>query len=225
MRIETATDNAEARERKFKVGDRVRCIAEEPRGHSGTVRFIDAYAPEYLVEFDDWHNGHDGRTHITKGAPHIPGETGWYLFADHIELIPASDNATASDAPQSPAPFKVGDRVVRSNGKITVLGTILPGGRLDRYNVQWDNGRGDSDTWQAYELRLANPKHRPCIVAKLNSIGQPLPSARPFVHPGRDAATAEAERLAGLNLGERFAVYELVSTSAAARPEVVTEAA
>lgn len=58
---------------------------------------------------------------------------------------------------------------------------------------------------------LAPATPQPCIVALINKDGQPRPSQWPHVHASVDDATAEAERLARLNPGQEFAVYQRVA--------------
>lgn len=55
-------------------------------------------------------------------------------------------------------------------------------------------------------------KHDTAIVARLEN-GQPRPSPRPFVHHSTDAAKTEAARLAKMNPGTEFAVYERVGSA------------
>ena len=50
----------------------------------------------------------------------------------------------------------------------------------------------------------------PHIVAIVDN-GRPLPATRPYIHPNRDAALAEARRLAAITPGSEFAVYERVA--------------
>lgn len=88
-------------------------------------------------------------------------------------------------------------------------------------NWDWthDDEHGFSDI---IGYRLTQPK-RPAIVALLDDNGTPKPAKFPHVHTSRDAAIAEAERLAVRHNGSTFGVYELVarSTAPAAHTEVL----
>lgn len=61
------------------------------------------------------------------------------------------------------------------------------------------------------------------IVARLHQ-GNPRPSYRPYVHPDRSAALAEAERLAHMEPGAVFAVYERVGAVVVEPAKVVAVA-
>lgn len=76
--------------------------------------------------------------------------------------------------------------------------------------------------WES-SLALAPPTTTPHIVARVEN-GKPRPSTVPFIHDGRDAAVKEADRLAVLNPGTEFAVYEKVAARVADVP-VAREAA
>jgi hypothetical protein len=52
---------------------------------------------------------------------------------------------------------------------------------------------------------------QPAIVALINKDGKPRPSQWPHVHPSVADATKEAERLARINPGQEFAVYQRVA--------------
>jgi hypothetical protein len=56
----------------------------------------------------------------------------------------------------------------------------------------------------------ANDHATPCIVARVDN-GQPRPSSWPHVHPSAASATKEAERLASVNPGKQFDVYQRVT--------------
>lgn len=57
---------------------------------------------------------------------------------------------------------------------------------------------------------LANDPATPCIVARVDN-GRPRPSNYPHVHHTAADATKEAERLASVNPGKQFDVYQRVS--------------
>lgn len=132
--------------------------------------------------------------------------------------------------------FKVGDRVrmVRYAGYVGTVKASPGDGYRDEpsYSVHWDwYGDGSqATTWYESELEPIEPKASifdsmigraftfkiatpatPAIVALIEN-GQPLPSNRPHVHPNKDAASTEANRLARKYPGKEFGVYELVGT-------------
>lgn len=73
---------------KFKVGDRVKCIAEHDGnrhivGQEGTVRNAASSIDMIAVEFDKYVCGHD----LQSGC-HCKYGYGWNINADKLELIP-----------------------------------------------------------------------------------------------------------------------------------------
>lgn len=78
---------------KFKVGDRVKCIAEQDGneaivGQKGTVRYVGDFGI-ISVEFDNYVHGHSLQNPYRCEHGH-----GWNIDADKLELIPKSDHNT-----------------------------------------------------------------------------------------------------------------------------------
>ncbi|MBI3684810.1 ATP-binding protein [Candidatus Azambacteria bacterium] len=118
----TNSDNLILLERpglKFKVGDRVRAVASEPKGKTGTVVVLnpsDTLTSQiFLAEFEDFRDGHDGDG--TSGAntwakPWYPqsckteSNARWWCAMDDLELIggvqTAGVNPEASAISQEP---------------------------------------------------------------------------------------------------------------------------
>ena len=84
---------------KFQIGDRVVLISEYadfswggnvelPRGSTGAVCDVDRN--RIGVDWDGYNNGHncDGR---------LPSNSGWYVNADELELIPKVDEDSSID--------------------------------------------------------------------------------------------------------------------------------
>lgn len=174
---------------EFKVGDRVRATETGVfynRGDIGEVTGV--WSDCYYIKFD--------RPPAFRG-----GE--WHVPFRHVEAAPKA---------KAERKFKVGDRVAR-NGVQSDLGTIIAQSAPNcaNYNaVKWDDGLGSSPTWQDWELELAQAPRAPAIVALIVN-GQPKPSSEPFVHTTIEAATKEAERLAGKQPGQKFGVFQLVT--------------
>ena len=75
---------------KFKVGDRVKCIAEHDGnrrivGQKGTVRSVTSSIDIVAVEFDNYVDGHCLLTPHRCKSGH-----GWNVAAEKLELIPKS---------------------------------------------------------------------------------------------------------------------------------------
>lgn len=76
---------------KFKVGDRVKCIAKHDGneaivGQKGTVRWVDATLGIVSVEFDNYVHGHALQSPYRCECGH-----GWNINASKLELIPEPD--------------------------------------------------------------------------------------------------------------------------------------
>lgn len=77
---------------KFKVGDRVKCIAEQDGneaivGQKGTVRYVGDFGI-ISVEFDNYVYGHSLQNPYRCERGH-----GWNIDADKLELIPKPEHA------------------------------------------------------------------------------------------------------------------------------------
>lgn len=73
---------------KFKVGDRVRCIAPQDGntsivGQKGTVRSVEGSLDIVSVEFDNYVNGHELQSFCRCKYGY-----GWHVDAHKLELIP-----------------------------------------------------------------------------------------------------------------------------------------
>lgn len=106
--------------------------------------------------------------------------------------------------------FKVGDRVIGQHG----IGTVHEiDGLGPPYLVKFDNHVGIGfclngfGYWQFEKDLTLIPRRVTAIV-----IGEKGAAQFPFKHPDRTAAITEADRLAVKFPGQKFAVYELVST-------------
>lgn len=188
---------------EFKVGDRVRFICDSSAGG-----FRYGYKG-----FETTVLGVIGSNSVDIDGSGLACGFDPSAYTKDLELTPENTTKT-TEAPKAPAPaierkFKVGDRVAR-RGNQKDIGTIV-GHKSNRHNsVEWDNNRGNSDTWQDHELELAKTPTTPAIVALIEN-GQPKPSSKPLVHETTEAATKEAERLAGKHPGQKFGVYQLVT--------------
>ncbi|MBY3263835.1 hypothetical protein HFO15_19605 [Rhizobium laguerreae] len=125
--------------------------------------------------------------------------------------------AKASNDNETPAKFKVGDRVrakETSGGRSILIGDEVVLTSVDGDYVKFENPRnGRTDGWQAYRFELVTPS-TPAIVALIEN-GKPKPATRPVVHASQEAATAEAGRLALLHPGQEFGVFVLADSKIA----------
>ena len=66
------------------LDDRVKAISNSPKGHIGTIVYKQVSSNSlFLVQFDDWDDGHDG-----KGDHNVSRtNNGYFLFAWELELI------------------------------------------------------------------------------------------------------------------------------------------
>jgi hypothetical protein len=115
--------------------------------------------------------------------------------------------------------FKVGDRVrvVKDgyregggSGHTTEIGAQVT---LTRWCDRFRSTTGQD--FYEHEIELVAPS-TPAIVCLIEH-GQPKPATRPYVHADRASAEREAARLAKMNTGQEFGVYELVSTAKEAK--------
>jgi len=123
------------------------------------------------------------------------------------------------------ANFKVGDRVVHhkygggvikrddtsSTPYYVVLDEAIDGGfgTLDSRHGWWcyASDLAPENTTNTIEKPKAGA---PAIVALIEN-DKPRPNKKPYVHDTTEAATKEAERLAGKYPGQKFGVYQLVT--------------
>lgn len=116
--------------------------------------------------------------------------------------------------------FKVGDRVrFRDDYNSPARGKEAMVVAVTDFGVRVDKGgRFGVSTEQPKDLCMVSPaKPSSTSIVALIENGQPKPSVRPFVHTSRDAAEAEAARLAGKHPGKSFGVFELVATKQEAK--------
>lgn len=176
---------------KFKVGDRIVANTTSGgrafiKGNFYTVKQVDGDA----IRADNERGEFDG----------------W--AAKFFDLAPATK-------------FKVGDRVRNAiPGNDYTADGIITSVSDAGIRVKWDDaGWMDGDLiWGESELRLVAPatSGNPTLIVALIENGQPKPTTRPYIHRSREAATAEAKRLAGKHKGKEFGVYEFVSSASAA---------
>ena len=69
--------------RKFKVGDRV---VEKINQKKGIVVDFSKNYDNFLVKFDGWNEGHDGRGHTESGKTYY-GKHCWYFCEEQLEII------------------------------------------------------------------------------------------------------------------------------------------
>jgi hypothetical protein len=178
----------------FKVGDRV---FHETHG-CGTVKVVDNDDEDmtYRIDFD-------------------VGNFYWV----HANKVKREKTTETTETPVTPATqsiehkFKVGDRVKISSdwyvGPITdgVVTGSAPSGCRGNFLVKTNIG----EHLGFYDIELSPVKTKTAIVALIEN-DTPKPSERPYVHATAEAATKEAERLARKYAGQKFGIYELVST-------------
>jgi hypothetical protein len=147
----------------------------------------------------------------------------WYVRKDGVvnlgfALSPESDLVAEWVEPVKPAvpaaKFKVGDRV---RGVINPIEYVIIGVRADGSVDVRQPG-----SWCQYTNQRAQD-FEPIVTASTAIValienGVPKPSERPFVHQSEEAATKEAERLAGKHRGQRFGIYVLADTRETDQP-------
>lgn len=221
----------------FKVGDKVTTNEEistglqKARGLVGVVSAAERSSA--CVDFPGWHGGHDGLRYDDS-------DSSWWISYKDLKLAPAE---TA---------FKVGDRVVVADnypcpqygppkGTFGYIAGICDSSQWFAVSFPaWLGGHtcgdfnlGKQGRWFAPEHLKAAPALRECSVVRDGTSGwKPStfivvsdegPSSRPFKHPSRGAAEAEASRLALKVPGMNFTVYEAVSVAKAEKPEAKVE--
>ena len=182
---------------KFKVGDRV-----EVNGGAGNGRNIGA---TFTIDSDE--GDYDGEQSWSGKDNPTP-----YRYKE-------SELRLVAPATSGKPKFKVGDRV-RYITKEPAHGAEYTSGEMVILSMARGEHTGDVDLEYIDEPGLVQTASlsdidltiaTPAIVALIED-GQPRPSIRPFVHASREAAEAEASRLAGKHPGKEFGVYDLVST-------------
>lgn len=118
--------------------------------------------------------------------------------------------------------FKVSDRVrLINNGAMAAkVGATATVTAIDRWlRVKWDrndlSGTQSDGGYCPDSFELAHPA---TLIVALIENGQPRPATHPYIHRSREAATAEADRLAGKHKGQEFGVFELVDTRKVDKP-------
>lgn len=153
-------------------------------------------------------------------------------FARAAEANETADSAAWTGIAAAAAHIKVGDRV-----RVVARDRPIWRGREgeiifdDRSNicplfVRFGIGLFQQAWFDPSDLELvtepaAAPTPRQAIVIATDN-GVPCPAKHPYVHADRAAAITEAERLARVNPGKEFAVYERVAASVATEPRVST---
>ena len=193
----------------FKVGDRVRAVANSPSGLTGTVVEVGRHI---LVDYDGWREGHTGTD------DQLPKESGWYMSGDEIEHVAAPAAA-----------FKVGDRV-RFTDRCPRTWWFGPHTKYKEGVITADDGEGkyDVETGAMFDpafvcspdqIEPAPVRPAPHAIVALIKSGKPKPSPTPRVHPDRTTAAMEAERLARVYPGKEYGVYELAETRSQPAPK------
>lgn len=203
-------------------------------------------APVLRIEAGKYYRTRDGRKvgPAVKNAERSCGDfrvSGWnydkdgacsYLGGNHRNDIISEwptyhscaaaevDNLRDEYGPVVKAKFKVGDRVNIYYAEDSDNPGTVTSVSASRVTVEWDEHfSGMRTNFRESDLRLvagATSGNTPAIVARLDN-GQPRPSSNPFVHSDRASAEREAARLAKMNVGKEFAVYEFVSVAREAK--------
>lgn len=188
--------------KKFKIGDRVRLIMSGDyngdgrygkTGEDGTVQSYTSHDDTYRVKFDDsgtwWAEANNIEPAVAKWEPKV---------GDRIRCI-AGDIRTC----------RIGDDFT------AVARTGFHHGELSSVHYTDKDGK---KTWRpGVYFELANKPTTAAIVALIED-GVPKPATKPFVHQSEEAATKEAERLAGKHRGQRFGIYVLADTRETDQP-------
>lgn len=142
----------------------------------------------------------------------------WSFAPEVLEVVAGGDapDCSASNGEQEDKPkFKAGDRVTTegADGEAGV-GVVLSYDGDGNYKVKFDTWYGtctEPEHWLTLVTSApANDPATPCIVMRLDD-GKPAPSYCPHVHDTAASATKEAERLASINPGKQFDVYQRVT--------------
>lgn len=164
----------------IKVGDRVRALSSEGSVGSFTV------GKEYIVEeICDAFTDTKPLIRCRSDRGDVRGQ-----FASRWELVKHK--------------FKAGDKVTHKTCVQNSIGEVL---RVDGdyVSVNWPTWHGVCRD-RLEDLVLHTAVNLPCIVVSEARGASP----NPFKHPDREAALAEAERLAKQHPGDTFHVYERV---------------
>lgn len=166
----------------------------------------------------------DARTRSITTLVDLDGSM-WWFSPDRLERV--SDIPSAE--PQKDPKFEVGDRVVMTRAVSSHISsspaTIIEdrGHRDFRFLLRFDRPEdwmhdgeiggqdrywivGARDIKHAEQPRTATPSAH-CIVAKMDG-NEPRPARQPHIHDSKDLAWAEAGRLAKINRGQEFGVYQ-----------------
>ena len=98
---------------KFKVGDRVRASAQSPKGKVGSIIKMvrDGSGCDFLVEFDDWYEGHDGVCYGWSGGK---SRQCWWCYSNNLVLLTNNKIVITTDGKTTLARLYEGDKVVKS---------------------------------------------------------------------------------------------------------------
>jgi hypothetical protein len=137
-----------------------------------------------------------------------------------VESRRGAPDCAGRNAEQEAEPkFKAGDVVgykpgsIMGNSRYTIKCVKTQYSQGQRYDgpTAYDfTSEGEWDTEDSLVLVATNDPALPCIVARVQD-GQPRPSSWPHVHRSAAEATKEAERLASVNPGKQFDVYQRVT--------------
>lgn len=195
---------------KFKVGDRVKI-----------AKYGVYILPESAVA---------GQIVETGTFPHGGS---WKVDIDNYDGCPLTfyEDWLAPAEATAPGKFKVGDRVRLYRHSSALMNapdgsTATVGGRGVFYgfdgvgpyvDIVWDRtslsfSQHVGGYWPS-DFELISPVGEPptTAIVAVYIDGHPAPAHRPHVHTSKESATTEAERLAKLNPGNEFGVFQLVA--------------
>lgn len=187
----------------FAVGDKVR-VVKLGTDTDGSKHEASIGDTDIIVEV--WDTGVEGKE--------------WFYFLHEIQHV-----------------FKPGDRIrltrtkgyyaAGDRGTVTITSDESVGVRMDVgvYGAHDWSFPYDACEPARDEAPAKVAAEQPCIVARAELNGQPLPSWRPHVHNTAASAIAEAERLARNNPGQQFDVYQRVTGRVAEQHIEMKEAA
>ncbi len=165
---------------KFKVGDEVRYIGDEPYGIIGTVLANIDKMGQYEVEFPGWPNGHSGSSLAVR-------HDRWWCYETDLELVasPISKPEPISHAPLTPCGGATSSRVGNTLDPYTLedalSSLVVPTDAKERKNIPIVAGCLDYFPSALLEVaklsKVGNDQHNP---------GQPL-------HWTREKSTDHAE--------------------------------
>lgn len=207
---------AAVKERELKVGDLVRA--------SGGYTFDPIVGVIDKAEED---KGFRVRANVLHD--HMGDKDNWFYYKDELTLLPTFATGARVKLTRHVHRFAAGD-----TGTVTVsndenVGVHMDEGRYWAFKPddlavvpapdcagrngeqgKWSITMDSSGYTSVISYTPVNDPATPCIVMRLDD-GEPRPSYCPHIHPSADSATKEAERLASVNPGKQFDVYQRVT--------------